>query len=385
MANGTIKVTIGIPCHNAARWLVDAVESALGQTWANKEVLVVDDASTDDSPKILAGYGDRLRVLREERRRGANHARNRILREMAGDWLQYVDADDYLGPDKVARQMAVAAADPAADVIYGPVWVRDQMAETDTLAAINPRYDLFSQWLAWQLPPVGGCLWRRQALANIGGWDEAVSCCEEEELYLRAVQAGLEFRYDEAAGAVYRVWSEGTQRRRDAPETIRVKTALIDDLHRWLNERGLWMPHHSRIAGRACFEMARKLAATGLWAGRKYHADRYRQRLIYLEGPSAPAVYRFCHWFFGFTGAELLDRWWRRLRQIRFRKAAVAEPVVADAAEPPAPTTAAAPVAAAVGSPGTVAGAPPPAAGPVAADAAAPQSDPPIGENASGG
>src|SRR5438309_6069595 len=96
-------VSILIPCRNAERWVGQAIESALGQTWPEKEVIVVDDGSTDSSLSIIKSFGDRIR-WETGPNRGGNAARNRLLELASGDWLQYLDADDYLLSDKVARQ-----------------------------------------------------------------------------------------------------------------------------------------------------------------------------------------------------------------------------------------------------------------------------------------
>src|SRR5688572_3055345 len=105
-------VSILIPCHNAARWISQAIESALAQSWGWKEVVAVDDGSTDHSLEIIKSFGDRIR-FETGPNRGGNAARNRLLELASGEWLQYLDADDYLLPDKVERQMEFLAVNPA--------------------------------------------------------------------------------------------------------------------------------------------------------------------------------------------------------------------------------------------------------------------------------
>ena len=110
-------VSILIPCFNAERWVAQTIESALSQTWLEKEVILVDDGSKDASLAIIKTFGDRIRWVSGPNR-GSNVARNRLLELAHGDWLQYLDADDYLLPEKIARQMEFIAANPAADVIW---------------------------------------------------------------------------------------------------------------------------------------------------------------------------------------------------------------------------------------------------------------------------
>src|SRR6266487_4648219 len=95
MAADSPLVSVLIPCFNAEKWVGQAISSALAQTWSNKEVLVVDDGSTDGSLEIIRSFGASIR-FESGRNRGANVARNRLLELAKGEWLQYLDADDYL-------------------------------------------------------------------------------------------------------------------------------------------------------------------------------------------------------------------------------------------------------------------------------------------------
>src|SRR5260370_4039681 len=96
-------ISILIQYLNAERWVGQAVESALGQTWAEKEVIVVDDGSQDGSLDVIKSFGGRIR-WETGPNRGGNVARNRLLELARGEWLQYLDADDYLLPLKIERQ-----------------------------------------------------------------------------------------------------------------------------------------------------------------------------------------------------------------------------------------------------------------------------------------
>ncbi len=296
-------VSIAIPCFNTERWLAGCVESALAQTWPEKEVIVVDDGSADRSPEIARGFGDRVRLIASANR-GANTARNTALAHASGEWIQFLDADDYLEPQKIERQFAEAENGENADVIYSPVWIEDagQRTPSDT----SPELGIYSQWIAWRIPQTGGALWRRSALAALGGWKEDQPCCQEHELYLRALKAGLRFVFAPTPHAVYRVWSEDTLSRKDPRRVVQVRSALIDDLREWLAARELWTAQHQHVAGRACFEMARTLAKFDPDAAAAYHAQRKARGLIALAGPAAPLAYRAGYHALGFRAAEKL-------------------------------------------------------------------------------
>lgn len=300
----TPLVSIGIPCFNAERWLGEAIESALRQTWLACEVIVVDDGSTDRSREIVQGFGDRVRLL-EGAHQGGNHARNLALKNARGEWVQFLDADDYLEPEKIAQQFAEANGGGEADAIYSPYWFERHGEKIERwVSELDTKADLFGQWLAWELPQTGAVLWRRTALIGLGGWKEGQPCCQEHELYLRALQAGLRFVFAPTPHAVYRLWSEDTVCRKDPRRTIRVKTELLDGAKDWLTARGRWTEAHQQIVARACFEMARTIAREDITEGTAYHDERLAKGLIALEGPAAPRSYRWAYGLLGFRAAE---------------------------------------------------------------------------------
>ena len=113
------KVSILIPCYNAEQWVGQAIESALAQTYLNKEIIVVDDGSTDRRLEVIQRFGEAVR-WETSSNKGGNAARNRMLELSTGEWLQYLDADDYLQADKVEKQIQHLSQYPRADIIYSP-------------------------------------------------------------------------------------------------------------------------------------------------------------------------------------------------------------------------------------------------------------------------
>lgn len=297
-------VSIIIPCFDAARWLRACVDSALAQTWTEKEIIVVDDGSTDNSPAILRGYGDAIRVIATPHA-GAPHARNAGLAAAQGEWVQFLDADDYIEPPKIASQLAETPAE--ADVLYSPAIVEtwsDDRAVERVIHPLDPASDLYERWFTFQLPQTGAALWRADAIRRIGGWNEAMPCGQDHELYLRALQAELRFHATESSHAVYRIWSESTLCRKDPLLVIEVRTKLALQLVAWLRAAGRLTPRNHRAAGRACFEMARQLARHDLAKASDYHAARRTEGLIALDGPAAPPLYRLVYRTLGFAAAE---------------------------------------------------------------------------------
>lgn len=101
----TALVSILIPCYNAEKWLSETIQSAMAQTWRNKEIIVVDDGSTDNSLSVARQFASKTLKVLHQKNSGAAAARNKALQHAQGDYIQWLDADDLLAPDKVEKQL----------------------------------------------------------------------------------------------------------------------------------------------------------------------------------------------------------------------------------------------------------------------------------------
>jgi len=307
-------VSILIPCHNSERWVAQTVESALAQTWAEKEVIVVDDGSTDGSLEVIRSFGDRIRCETGPNR-GGNAARNRLLGLARGEWLQYLDADDYLLPDKVARQMEFLALHPSTDVVFGPV-ILEHWTESGVHLEELPIPEPHDPWVLlarWYLPQTGACLWRRQAILDAGGWKVDQPSCQEHELYLRLLMAEKHFAYCEYAGAIYRQWGEHTVCKRDVPEVHRRRLEIEQKIEEFLRGNDELTRARLHAINLARFEIARSEWQFGEAFARQI-ADRvYRTEPGFVpdDTPAAPRRYRLALRLLGFHWTERLARWLR--------------------------------------------------------------------------
>lgn len=108
-------VSILIPCYNAAPHLLQTIESALVQTWENKEIILLDDGSTDSSYEIARDYP--IKVIPALSNQGQATTRNALFELSTGAYIQYLDADDYLLPDKITNQMKIYEENQDIDVV----------------------------------------------------------------------------------------------------------------------------------------------------------------------------------------------------------------------------------------------------------------------------
>jgi len=311
-----MPVSILIPCYNADRWVAQAIESALAQTCSEKEIIVVDDGSQDGSLEVIKNFGARVR-WETGPNRGGNVARNRLLELARGEWVQYLDADDYLLPPKIERQVTFLLEHPTCDVVYSPtLWVNwSEGGTTQEVTAIPEPHDPWVLLARWWLPQTGGPLWRRQTLIDVGGWKPDQPCCQEHELYLRLLQAGAEFCYFEECHAAYRHWSlSETVSKRNRAELRRQRLEIEERMEVFLRSRGELTDPRLQALNQARFEIAR-----GAWLEDPAEARQIvdviqrRQPGFAPAPPAARRRYRFLYQMLGFSAAERMAAFTRGL------------------------------------------------------------------------
>ena len=105
------EVSVVIPTYNRARYVTKAIESVLAQSYTNREIIVVDDGSTDDTQAVLLPYADRIRTIHQTNS-GPGAARNAGIQAARGRWIAFLDSDDEWSPRKLAGQMADLERNP---------------------------------------------------------------------------------------------------------------------------------------------------------------------------------------------------------------------------------------------------------------------------------
>lgn len=189
------KVTVVIPSFNIERHIRQTLDSVLTQSHADIEVIVVDDGSSDRTVKIVRSYGDRVRLITQANR-GVSVARNHGLRAARGEYVAFLDHDDFWFPDKIALQIAEFERDPELGLVcsWFKRWLPDenglypeptQLRETrDGLDPQNSGWTYTELMIdSWVL--TSAALIRKTALERCGGFDEQLPYSEDWDLWLR--------------------------------------------------------------------------------------------------------------------------------------------------------------------------------------------------------
>lgn len=189
-------VSVVIPAYNAAALIGATLDSVLAQTYGNLEIIVVDDGSTDDTPRVLEAYAGRVRVLRQANA-GQAAARNAGARVSTGTLLAFLDSDDLWDPDKTARQVALLTRFPDAQAVYcdhRSINEKGQpLSASAALAHPRPSGDILRALLLGPcIITPGLVLLRRSAFEATEGFDESpvMRGHEDYALWLRLALKG---------------------------------------------------------------------------------------------------------------------------------------------------------------------------------------------------
>ncbi|HEX7710262.1 MAG TPA: glycosyltransferase [Sphingomonadaceae bacterium] len=212
MAGSAALVSIVIPCWNAERFVLAAVMSALGQTYPNVEVVVVDDGSSDGSVDALAGVRERITLISTPNR-GACAARNTGLENASGEYVKFLDADDFLLPEAIAEQVKSAAALGRREFTTGlayNLWQHSGVIVPNFgQSPAGLRYSRLED-VALEVPLISCPLHRRDAIEGIGGFRE-LPTRQDFDFFIRLLLEGYRPHNDFVPVFVYRHYSTGAR------------------------------------------------------------------------------------------------------------------------------------------------------------------------------
>ncbi|GIU00472.1 hypothetical protein TSL6_09780 [Sulfurovum sp. TSL6] len=191
-----LKVSILIPLYNAEEYIAETIDSCLNQTYKNIEIIIIDDGSTDSGLNIAREYEKKHTNIKVEAQKnsGAPVARNRAFALATGDYIQYIDADDLLHPDKIRLQMEVLKTADDRTLVFGR-WGTFQKSIENVIwkdLPVNKNYDdptrfLIELWTSGMAVITHLWLVPRVLVAESGGWDESLARNQDGDFFARVV------------------------------------------------------------------------------------------------------------------------------------------------------------------------------------------------------
>jgi glycosyltransferase involved in cell wall biosynthesis len=256
-------VSILIPAFNAEKWIADALNSALNQTWSKTEIIVVDDGSRDRTLTIAKNFESATVKVLSQPNQGASAARNNALSVSQGDFIQWLDADDVLAADKIENHFVRGALGPDTRVLLSSAWARfyrnplkAKFRPTPLWRDLSPVEWLIikmvqNDWMATQ-----SWLISRKLAHAAGSWDVSLLRDNDGEYMTRVICASESIRFDESARSyvrrgltesvssgsnlsprkiesIYDAVSSQIRELRNLEDSPRVRAAALCYLNRW--------------------------------------------------------------------------------------------------------------------------------------------------------
>jgi glycosyltransferase involved in cell wall biosynthesis len=207
-------VSILIPAYNSEEWIADALQSAIDQTWQRKEIIVVDDGSSDRTADVARRFASAGVAVVSQQNQGAAAARNHALKLSQGDYIQWLDADDLMAPDKLEHQLAALKERDSKRILLSSPWAyfsyrtnRARFVTTSLWHDLSPL-----EWLLRKMGEnlhmqTGTWLTSRELAEAAGPWDTRLMSDDDGEYYCRVLLASEGTRFVPESKVFYRVTS----------------------------------------------------------------------------------------------------------------------------------------------------------------------------------
>lgn len=298
------SVSVVMPAYLVAGFIGVALDSVLNQTYTDYEIIVVNDGSpdTDELERVLEPYREQILYIKQSNL-GCSAARNAALRAARGEWIAFLDADDYWDPEYLADQVSFLSSNPSVDLVYtdGFLVGESPLAGRTFMRATPSRGDVTLQGLLAARCTVllSGTLARRQAILEVGLFDEELRCSEDYDLWLRLAMNGSRLAYQ-----------------RKVLLCKRIHPVSLSSDHVKLHEHTLRVLRKTRRNGRlneeervALYEQEARLQATA-------KLERGKQKLSARDFAGATDDIRDANRFYGSWKLRLMLRWLRYLPRV---------------------------------------------------------------------
>jgi glycosyltransferase involved in cell wall biosynthesis len=186
-SKGMPAVSVIIPTYNSAAFLRETVESVLGQTYSDFEIIVVDDGSTDETERVMRSFGARVSYVKQENK-GVSAARNHGIKLARARYVAFLDSDDLWVPQKLAEQIPLLDEDPEIGLVYSD-WavVSERGVAEPSFHSSRPAASghVFNELVETGFILTSGTVVRRSCFDDVGDFDESLSIAQDYDLWLR--------------------------------------------------------------------------------------------------------------------------------------------------------------------------------------------------------
>lgn len=315
-------VSIIIPCYNAEAWLAETIESCLQQTYPNVEVIVIDDCSTDRSADILHTYDNRIQWERQPTNQGGNAARNRGFALSKGDYIQWLDADDLILPEKIERQVSFLETNDY-DAVYGDWQAKyhypDGQSRLSDVMIPGAQTDILESLLADWWTAVASLLYRREALERAPSWSEGIDNllnADDRPYMLSLAMSGVRIGYQPGCYSIYRRHSNSMSVASQL-RWVQAQLCTVEAAQAQLSATGRLTPAYRHAIATSYFKLSRHVLHEDSRLHRQL-LDRAISVAPDFKSLKEPALYKTIQRAIGFRRTERLVAAYRQLRRRRW-------------------------------------------------------------------
>jgi glycosyltransferase involved in cell wall biosynthesis len=332
-------ISILIPAYNAEAWIGETIRSALAQTWPRTEVIVVDDGSKDATAEVARRFASKHVLVVSKENEGAAATRNHALRLSQGDYIQWLDADDLLGPDKIEAQIArLYEAGNSRRILLSSSWAffdyRPSHAKFTATALwqdLSPAEWLFRKMAHNLHMQTATWLTSRELSEAAGPWDTRLLSDDDGEYFCRVLMASEGTRFVPGARVFYRNTPSsrlgqisGSNKKRDAmllsmklhigylrslEKSDRTKSACLTYMQNWLED---FYPDRPDIIA--------ELQGLAVELGGSLEAPRLRWKYAWMKPIFGRATAKWAQTMLPQCKASLIRKWDEVMYRLESRK-----------------------------------------------------------------
>jgi glycosyltransferase involved in cell wall biosynthesis len=332
-------VSILIPAYNTEEWIADTIRSAIAQTWQRKEIIVVDDGSSDRTAEVARRFASKEVAIISTKNQGAAAARNHAFQLSQGDYIQWLDADDLLAPDKIERQLVAMREVDNRRILPSSPWGifnyrtrRARFVPTSLWQDLSP--------VEWLLRKMNGNLYMqtstwltsRELAEAAGRWDTRLIGDDDGEYFCRVLLASEGTRFVPEARVFYRMTSSNrwsyigtSDKKKDAmlismqlhirylrslEESERVRNACLTYMQNWFHN---FHPERPDIVA--------ELQALAAELHGNLEAPRLRWKYAWMKPIFGRKVAKWAQVALPRVKSSLIRQWDKTLYRIETRKA----------------------------------------------------------------
>ncbi|MBI4930126.1 MAG: glycosyltransferase family 2 protein [Bacteroidetes bacterium] len=300
-----IKVSVVIPCYNVERYLEECINSVLNQKYNQIEIICVDNNSTDNTNKILQQIQKSvpLLIITNETRQGACFARNTGMEMATGEYLQFLDADDLLFPEKISTQVLIlnTLSDKLPAVIVGESYREDVLKKRKVI--LSEKNDIWLGLLSTRLGNTCSNLWKKKDLQNVGGWNNYYSSSQEYELLFRLMKNNAKIAFDNNNNTLVRDRESGSISSSNLSGTWKQYCSLRAEIINYIIQNNINLSMHKKYF-QVLFDSIRTLAKYDLQSAYYLFQKHIPSDFIPKKSSVTSNSYLFLYDIFGFQNSE---------------------------------------------------------------------------------